>query len=114
MKITRKDFLNVAVGAATLAAISSSAVAAQAIPSQPISSGKPKRGVSVYSWAEALNVTMTAFPFSSQLTKPSCLSAAHKKDACLGVNAWPRVAKYSPTPPGVGSVMENPPRTCWP
>lgn len=59
MKLTRKDFLNVAVGAATLAAVSSSAVAAPAIPSQPIPSGKPKRGVSVYSWAEALNVTMT-------------------------------------------------------
>jgi sugar phosphate isomerase/epimerase len=52
MTITRKQFLQVAAGAATLAALSSSSVKAAA-------KGKPKRGVSLYSYTGDFGVTMT-------------------------------------------------------
>jgi hypothetical protein len=58
MKITRKEFLNVAAGAAALATIPSFGTLAAAC-AQPALTGKPKRGISVYSFAEPLNVTMT-------------------------------------------------------
>ncbi len=57
MKITRKEFLNVAAGAAAMAAIPSTA-ALSAACAQP-GSGKPKRGVSVYSYSGEIFVTMT-------------------------------------------------------
>jgi sugar phosphate isomerase/epimerase len=52
MDITRKQFLQVAAGAATVAAAGSSCV-------QGASTGKPKRGVSIYSYAGEFGVTMT-------------------------------------------------------
>ncbi|MBN1158790.1 MAG: sugar phosphate isomerase/epimerase [Bacteroidales bacterium] len=58
MKITRKEFLNVAAGAAAMTVIPASGALATAC-SQPSSSGKPKRGVSVYSYSGEMFVTMT-------------------------------------------------------
>jgi sugar phosphate isomerase/epimerase len=58
MKMTRKKFLNVTAGAAALAAIPSfGAITAACTPSA--STGKPKRGVSVYSYSRQIYVTMT-------------------------------------------------------
>jgi sugar phosphate isomerase/epimerase len=52
MAITRKEFLQVAAGAATLAAVSSTGVKAAG-------KGKPKRGVSLYSYTGDFGITMT-------------------------------------------------------
>ena len=52
MDISRKQFLQVAAGAAAAAAVGSSGARAA-------STGRPKRGVSIYSYAGELNVTMT-------------------------------------------------------
>lgn len=57
MKITRKEFLNVAAGAAAFAAIPASGLFATSC--QPGSAGKPKRGVSIYSYSQEIYVTMT-------------------------------------------------------
>jgi hypothetical protein len=58
MKMTRKEFINVTAGAAALAAIPSfGAMTAACSPSAM--SGKPKRGVSIYSYSKELYITMT-------------------------------------------------------
>ena len=71
MKLTRKDFLRTAAGAATAAAIPSSGVLAaekhsgaspQSVSghaSVPEFNGKPKRGVSIYSYTGEYGVSMT-------------------------------------------------------
>ena len=58
MKITRKKFLHTAAGAAALAAIPSFG-AITASCNSSASKGKPKRGVSIYSYAGQFNVCMT-------------------------------------------------------
>ena len=71
MKLSRKDFLKTAAGAATAAAIPSSKIlaaahtvdagekAVSAIVQAPKFYGKPKRGVSIYSYTGEYGVTMT-------------------------------------------------------
>jgi hypothetical protein len=58
MKITRKQFLNVAAGAATAAAIPSLTAPTTAV-AQPEAAGQIKRGVSVYSYDGELDISMT-------------------------------------------------------
>ncbi len=64
MKFTRKDFLKTAAGFAALAAIpGKSAFAAESVVERnvpkPVSNGKPKRGVSLYSYKNELYTSMT-------------------------------------------------------
>lgn len=58
MKITRKEFLNVAAGAAAIAAIPTSGLLA-ASSAQPASTGKPKRGTSIFVYQGLMNWNMT-------------------------------------------------------
>lgn len=58
-KMTRKEFLNTAAGAAALAAIPSSAAAVASCAQPAASTGKIKRGVSIYSYSGVLNTRMT-------------------------------------------------------
>ena len=58
MKITRKEFLSVAAGAAAFAAIPSSGLIAASC-AQPASTNRPKRGVSIYTYSGVLYWQMT-------------------------------------------------------
>jgi hypothetical protein len=57
--MTRKDFIKTTSGAAAMAAIPVSGAAMAATSAQPATKGKPKRGVSVYSYSQVLGVCMT-------------------------------------------------------
>jgi len=72
MKLTRKDFLRTAAGAAAVAAVPSSGLLAAScsdkttgtaaksfVAPKPQFNGKPKRGVSIYSYTGVYGVTMT-------------------------------------------------------
>jgi hypothetical protein len=56
MKMTRKDFLKTTAGAAAFTAVASSGVMAASCAQ---SAGRPKRGVSVYSYSREIYTTMT-------------------------------------------------------
>jgi sugar phosphate isomerase/epimerase len=110
MEISRKEFLQVAAGAATAAAIGASGVKAA-------STGKPKRGVSIYSYSGVLYVDTTLEDCLVDMNSMDArgieiLANAHIEDYPSPSEAWVKnwhalCAKYNIVPVEYGHWVDS-------